>query len=69
MGKLHRAVRQIDELIEHEGLDLFQTRGKISMRLGFMLSSVNESTPDDPEKLQRLIDSAERVLGERIYVI
>ena len=68
MGKLHRAVQQIDDLIEHEDLDVFKTRGKISMRLGFMLSAVQEDTPDDSEKLKALVDSAEKVLGERIFV-
>ena len=65
---MHQAVRQIDAVIVEKGLDHFRTRGLISLQLGFMVGLISEETPDDPEKLQALLDAAESVLGVRIHI-
>lgn len=68
MGRLHEAVRQIDDVIARKGLDLFKTRGLISLKVGFMLGCIQESTPDDPSKIEALTEAAEEVLGEKILI-
>ncbi|GAB4275911.1 MAG: hypothetical protein Kow0056_05960 [Coriobacteriia bacterium] len=68
MGRMFQALKQIDAVIAEQGLDRFRTRGLISLKLGFMVGLISEDTPDDPEKLQALLDAAEEVLGVRIQV-
>lgn len=68
MGKMYQALKQIDAVVAEHGLDLFRTRGLISLKLGFMVGLISEDTPDDPEKLQSLLDAAEEVLGVRLYI-
>jgi hypothetical protein len=65
---MYQALKQIDALIVEQGRDLFRTRGLISLKLGFMVGLISEDTPDDPEKLQALLDAAEDVLDVRIHV-
>lgn len=66
MGRLHGMLWEIERLIVSKGLDEFSTKGRISANAGFILSLVNDRTPDDPDKIQRLKDAVFEVLGERI---
>ena len=68
MGKMYQALKQIDAVIAEQGLDRFRTRGMISLKLGFMVGLISDDTPDDPEKLEGLLDAAEEVLGVRIHL-
>jgi hypothetical protein len=65
---MYQALKQIDAVVAEKDMDLFRTRGLISLRLGFMVGLISEDTPDDPEKLQALLDAAEDVLGTRIHI-
>jgi hypothetical protein len=68
MGRMYDAVEAIDEIIARKGLDVFHTKGDISMRTGFLLSFVDPSDPDDEDKLRELQDAVMAVLGERLSV-
>lgn len=66
MGRLSGMVWDIEALIARKQLDEFGTKGRISAKAGFVLSLVDERTPDDPDKIQRLKDAVFDVVGERI---
>jgi len=66
MGQLSRMVWDIEALIARKGLDEFMTKGRISANAGFVLSLVDERTPDDPDKIQRLRDAVLLVTDEKI---
>jgi predicted regulator of Ras-like GTPase activity (Roadblock/LC7/MglB family) len=63
---LHEAVQAVEALIERRGGDPVRLRGQIALRAGFALDFVDASTPDDPDKLERLRQAARAVLGEDI---
>ncbi|MDP2300003.1 MAG: hypothetical protein U1E08_04260 [Coriobacteriia bacterium] len=66
MGRLRDMVWDIEALIVRKGLDEFGTKGRISANAGFVLSLVNDRTPDDPTKIERLRQAVYDVTGERI---
>ena len=66
MGRLYDAVRRIDDIIALKGLDPVETKGHIGMKAGFFLIIIKPDTPDDPEKIARLAEAAEEVLGQSI---
>lgn len=68
MGKMYQALKQVDAVIAEQGMDLFRTRGLISLKLGFMVGLISEDTPDDADRLTALLDAAEEVLGVRIHI-
>ena len=63
MGRLYDAVAQIDRICQDRGLDGAKTKGEISMRCGFFLAIIFPHTPDDNEKLDKLREAAQTVLG------
>jgi predicted regulator of Ras-like GTPase activity (Roadblock/LC7/MglB family) len=65
-GALHQAVQAVEALIERSGRDPVRLRGQIALKAGFALDFVDGSTPDDPDKLERLREAARVVLGEDI---
>jgi len=62
-GLTYRLVQRIDQVIIRAGLDRFKTRGKIAFKVGFSLDLVDQDTPDEPAKLQKLRAAAADVLG------
>lgn len=66
MGKLYDYVAQVRRHIKDSGVEEYKTLGLVSMKSGFVLSLVNERTPDDPEKILRVKDAAEIVLGLKL---
>jgi hypothetical protein len=66
MGQLSDMRESIDRAIRDKGLDEFLVKGQISMKAGFMLSLVGETTPDNAEKVFRLKEAAFEVLGQHI---
>lgn len=66
MGKLFDTVRNIDGTIQRKNLPFFRTKGLIALRAGFSLSLIEESTPDDAQKLAALRAAAREVLGEPV---
>jgi hypothetical protein len=63
MGKLYDYCVQIQEHIDHQGLDVFRTRGALALECGFLITLVGENDPDEPQKVQALRDAAQNVLG------
>lgn len=68
MGRLYDAVQRIDAMIEREGLDVFKTRGQISLKAGFFIAIVAPTDPDDSAKLESLRAAVVEVLGEPLDV-
>ena len=66
MSRLYDLKQKVEEIIERKGLDPIKTKGAISLKVGVVLSIIRESTPDDPEKIEKLINAAEEILGEKI---
>jgi len=65
MSKLWEMSQQIDEAINHRGLDKAITRGKVGMEAGILMN-INENTPDDDNKILKLKLAVEKVLGVKI---
>jgi len=63
-GQLFRLVQRIDEIIVRSGLDRFKLRGQIAFKAGVPLDLIDEDTPDDPAKLQKLKTAASELLGQ-----
>ncbi len=66
MGKLYDAVRKIDAAITRKQLPIFITKGKIAIRAGFVLATIDPETPDDSARLAMLRSAAREVLGEDV---
>ena len=66
MGAMYDTVLRIEAEIAKRSLPLFRTRGLIAVEVGFSLSLVEESTPDDEVKLAALRRAAHQVLGEPV---
>lgn len=63
MGKLYEACQQVSNYIEANGLDVFKTRGAIALETGFLISLVGPDEPDDADKIQKLKDASQKILG------
>ncbi len=63
MGRLYDAVAEIDRICQERGLDGAKTKGEISLKSGFFLAIIFPHTPDDNEKIDKLRDAAQSVLG------
>jgi hypothetical protein len=66
MGQIFTLKTQIEQIIQERGLDPTQTRGKIGMKAGVLLSLINAGSPDDPAKVSKLRQAAEEVLGQKL---
>lgn len=67
MSQLYRAVVRVDELLKQSGKsgkEFFQAKGQISMKAGFVLSTISENGPEDPVKLAALKLAVKAVLGK-----
>ena len=67
MSLLYDAIARVDELLKQSGKtnkEFFQAKGQISMKAGFVLSTISEKTPDDPAKLAALKAAVRAVLGK-----
>lgn len=63
MGKLFDYKNLVDQKTQHLGRDQFQVKGKIGLECGFMLGSIDATTPDDPNQVQALKEAIKKVLG------
>ena len=63
MGRLYDYCARIQDHIERNSLDVFRTRGALALQCGFLITLVNESDPDDPQKIEALREAARDVLG------
>jgi hypothetical protein len=67
MGQLYDSVNKVDSIIKstgREGKDFFNAKGQISMKAGFVLSTVKPETPDDAKKIAALKAAVKLVLGK-----
>ncbi|OGS02746.1 MAG: hypothetical protein A2339_00355 [Elusimicrobia bacterium RIFOXYB12_FULL_50_12] len=63
MGQLYEIALKVNKAIEDSKLDKFQTRGKISLKTGFMLGLINANTPDDNDKIEKVKAAVKEILG------
>jgi len=67
MSLLYDAIAKVDDLIRQSGRtnkEFFQAKGQISMKAGFVLSTIPEKGPEDPAKLAALKAAVRAVLGK-----
>lgn len=63
MSQLYDLKVKIEEKIQASGLDPKETKGKLGLRSGILLSLINPSTPDNPETVAKLRQAAKEVLN------
>lgn len=68
MGRLYDSCREVIEYIDRSGLDVYKTRGAITLRTGFLITLVDEDDPDDPARIAAIRDAAKEVLGIDIVI-
>lgn len=69
MSQLYDAVQRVDELIRTSGKsdkERIQAKGQIAIKAGFMLASITEQSPENPEKLASLRAAVRSVLGQEL---
>jgi len=65
MSQLYDARLKVEQLLAKKP-DATDLRGKIGMRIGFLLSLVTPASADDPVRLDRLKKAVAEVLHEKI---
>ena len=63
MGQLYDAKVKVEALIAKSKENPTELKGKIGMRIGFLLSLVTPATPDDPVRMERLRKAVSEVLS------
>ena len=63
--RLFQLSTQINAIIDRKGLDRSIVRGRIGLKAGILMN-ITESTPDDPNKIKKLIQAANEILGEKL---
>jgi hypothetical protein len=66
MGKLYDYAQRIQRHMDANNLDVFKTRGALALQCGFLITLVQPTDPDDPEKVANLKQAAQDVLGLRL---
>jgi len=62
MGRLYDACQYVISEIDQRGLDPFKSRGALALEVGFLISTVQPSDPDDPDRLRDLRQAASQIL-------
>jgi|WetSurMetagenome_2_1015567.scaffolds.fasta_scaffold50049_3 hypothetical protein len=65
MGRLFEIRKAIDQALSGKP-NQFVLRGQIGMAAGVLIGGINEKTPDDAEKIQKLAQAAKQVLGIQV---
>lgn len=68
MGRLYDACREVIDYIDRSGLDVYKTRGAITLRTGFLITLVDEDDVDDPARIAAIREAAKEVLGIDIVI-
>jgi hypothetical protein len=66
MSQLFELVQKVDTLLKNSGKsgkDFFQIKGQISLKAGFILTAIKETTPDDPKQMAALKAAVKAVMG------
>lgn len=66
MSKLYDARLRVEKLLTEQKGDVTELRGKIGMKIGFLLSLVTPNSPDDAVRLERLRKAVDEVLHEKL---
>lgn len=66
MGVLHDLKNSVEATAASQGRDVCLVRGEISRKAGFMLALIGPSSPDDPDKIDRLRSAAFEILNTRL---
>jgi hypothetical protein len=54
MGLLYDAKVRIEAIIAEKNLNATDVKGRLSLKTGVLLALVNQHTPDDPVKVEKL---------------
>lgn len=63
MGKLYDSRLKIEKHIADKGLDAMKTKGAINLKMGFMLTFLTATSPDDAAKFEKMRKAAKEVLN------
>jgi hypothetical protein len=63
VGQLYQMKLRIEAKIADDKLDSKETRGKLGLRSGMLLSLINANTEDTPEKVVKLRSAAKEILN------
>jgi len=66
MGRLYQAKKGVELLILKKKLDPYQIKGEIGMRTGIVFGLINPNTPDDQQKMEKLVKAVQDILGETL---
>lgn len=65
---MYDACREVIDYIDRSGLDVYKTRGAITLRTGFLITLVDEDDVDDPARIAAIREAAKEVLGIDIVI-
>lgn len=68
MGRLYQAKKEVESLIAKKKLDPYQIKGEIGMRTGIVFGLINPNTPDDQQKIVKLIKAVQEILGTTLQL-
>jgi len=63
VNELYDLVQRVNAEVDRRGLDAFRVRGEIALKVGYLISLVDEQTPSEPDKVEQLRLVAKEVLG------
>jgi hypothetical protein len=63
MGKVYDYCQKIQEHIDASGQDVYKARGAVALRVGFLITLVKPTDPDDPERIEALKSAAKDLFG------
>ena len=63
MGQLYNIRMKIEETISQRKLEASKTKGQITLKSGILLVTIDEKTPDDAAKIDKLKKAAKEVLN------
>lgn len=66
MGQLYDARLALEKAIKEKHLDPFKIKGQIGLRVGMIISSIQEATPDNADLLKKLSEAARDILNVEI---
>jgi hypothetical protein len=63
VSQLYDMKLRVEEKIKVDHLEAAQVYGKLGLKTGMLMSLINASTPDNPEKIAKFKSAAMEVLG------
>jgi hypothetical protein len=66
MGQLYETKLKIETAIRTKHLDAAKTLGSIGLKSGMVVAFITPTSPDDPQKTQKLKIAAKEILGVEV---